>query len=292
MTHRGKLIEPLVPAEKPSRGGPLIGWLGQKISGARSADERSYAVDRYYDLAIDPEQAADPAGAFRARVSSSSSGLERFIPEAQERLRILLGHFSAAQLLESSDALVWNVFGPFTRPRTSRRWLDEVLTAAFGPADYPVDWLTRLWPREEVSVPGMAATMELRPDATIAAPGGWRYVVAAQWQSDFADGFADALSLHASLLKGADPARSGLLIVVPSPPSYPPARNPESVFRRYFMPAEDSYVAHAATLELPARVRLVTWESMGERSDVHPHGVELRAYIGWRLKLLSQAEAS
>ena len=43
---------------RPQKGGPLIGWLGQKISGARELEGRVFGVDRYYDLAIDPEAAA------------------------------------------------------------------------------------------------------------------------------------------------------------------------------------------------------------------------------------------
>lgn len=276
---------------RPQKGGPLIGWLGQRISGAREVQSRRFAVDRYYDLAIDPEAAADPAGAFRAHVNRAGRGLERFAPEAQPRLSLLLGHFNAAQSLNAPDALVWNVFSPFCRPRVSRRWLAEVLAAAFGPADYPADWIVRMWHREEVEVQGLAATVELEQACSLVSAGGWKFLVAAAWQEDFADGVADAISLSAQSLRRAGQERSGLLVVVPSPTHFPPAHDPDSVFRRYFLPQHDGYLLTPAAMALPARLRAVTWESLGERADVHPHGVELRAYVGWRVAVVEGAQA-
>jgi hypothetical protein len=271
---------------RPHKGGPLIGWLGQRISGARELDGRSYGVDRYYDLAIDPELAAEPAGVFRAHVSNPGRGLDRFAPEAQARLKLLLGHFHPAQSLVSADALIWNAFGPFARTR-ARRWLNEVLAAAFGPRDYPTDWIVRLWHREEVALPGIAATMEVESACSLIASGGFKFVVAAAWQEDFADGMADALTLLAHELKGMPQDKTGLLVIVPSPAHYPPAHDAASVFRRFFLPQSDGYLLTPAATELPARARVVTWESMGERADVHPHGVELRAYVGWRVAMLA-----
>ena len=271
---------------RPRKGGPLIGWLGQKISGAGELESGRYGVDRYYDLAIDPEYAADPAGAFRAHVGKPGRGLELFAPEAQERLKLLLGHFHPSQSLASADALVWNVFSPFTRPRVPRRWLNEVLAAAFGPLDYPTDWIVRPWHREEVALPGIAATMEVEPACSLVAGQGFKFVVAAAWLEDFADGMADALTLHAHQLKGSPPERTGLLVIVPSPAHFPPAHAPDSIFRRFFAPQHDGYLLARAAMELPARVRCVTWESLGERAEVHPHGAELRAYIAWRVALL------
>ncbi len=275
----------------PQKGGPLIGWLGQRISGAREVASRRFAVDRYYDLAIDPEIAADPAGPYRAHVGRPGQGLELFAPEAQARLKLLLGHFSPGQSLASADALVWNVFSPFHRTRASRRWLNEVLAAAFGPREYPADWMVRLWHREEVPVPGFAATVEAEAAVTLSAPGGFKFLAIAAWQDDFPEGMSDPIALHANQLRGSVPDQSGLLVVVPSPPRYPPAHDPSSVFRRYFVPQHDGYLLTEASFALPARVRIVTWESLGERADVHPHGVELRAYVGWRVALVEGAQA-
>ena len=109
----------------------------------------------------------------------------------------------------------------------------------------------------------------------------------AAWQDDFPEGMSDAIALHANQLRGTVPDQSGLLVVVPSPPRYPPAHDPGSVFRRYFVPQHDGYLLTEASFALPARVRIVTWESLGERADVHPHGVELRAYVGWRVALVA-----
>jgi len=277
---------------RPQKGGPLIGWLGQRISGARELKGRTFGVDRYYDLAIDPEGAADPAGPFRAHAGRPGRGVELYAPEAQDRLKLLLGHYSRAQSLGSPDALVWNVFAPFTRPRASRRFLDEVLRAAFGPHDYPADLAVRLWHSEEVSLPGLAATMEVEAAASLTATGGWKFLLAAAWQEDFADGMADVLILYAQQLKGAPADRSGLLVAVPSPAHYPPAHDPQSVFRRFFAPQNDGYLLTPAAMALPTRVRAVSWESLGERADMHPYGIELRAYVGWRVALVEGAQAS
>jgi len=277
----------LAPAPEPSRGGPLTGWLGQRLSGAR--DSRGvYAVDRYYDLAIDSAAAAEPSSRFHEHVMRRPSrGLERFAPEAQERLKAHLGHFHQAQSLDSADALVWNFFAPFSRPRTGARWLNEILAAAFGPQDYPKDWMVRLWHREEVTLPGMPATIEVEAPVTAASSGGWKYVVAAQWQDDFPEGVADPFSLHVRQLAGEDSARQGLMVVVPSPAHYPPAHDAGSVFSQFFGPHADGYLPTSAGRALAAPVRVVTWESLGERADVHPHGVELRAMTAWRLAQLS-----
>ncbi|HEY3452574.1 MAG TPA: hypothetical protein VGK67_39890 [Myxococcales bacterium] len=276
---------------RPQKGGPLIGWLGQRISGARELASRRFAVDRYYDLAIDPEAAADPAGAFRAHVNRPGRGLEQHAPEAQARLKMLLGHYHPSQSLSSPDALVFNVFSPFGRPRVSRRWLNEVLAAAFGPQDYPADWIVRMWYREEVEVQGLAATIEVEEACSLVASGGWKFLVAAAWQEDLPDGVADTVTLSAEPLRQSVPEKSGLLVIVPSPAHYPPAHDASSVFRRYFMPQHDGYLLTPAATSLPCRIRVVTWESLGERADVHPHGVELRAYVGWRVALVEGAQA-
>lgn len=271
------------------RPGELVGWRGQPIAAAREVGSGTFGVERWFDLALDPEAAADRAGGFRAYVSRGGTGLERFAPEDRERLTNTLGHFHPAQSVATVDSIVWNVFGPFSRSRSgaSRRWLNEVLAAAFGPADYPDDWILRLWHREEISVPGMGATIEVEASATAIAAGGWKFVFATRWQRDFPEGVDDALTLHLRQLEGSDPARAGLLVLVPSPGRYPPAQDPDSVFRRHFTPVDGTYVLAPAMLEAGARVRVVTWESLAERCELHPHGPELGDYLRWRLSLLA-----
>lgn len=263
----------------------LVGWRGQPIAAAREAGGGTFAVERYQDLALDAEGAGERAGAFRAHVSRNPAPPERFAPEDQARLTRELGHFHPAQSLATVDAIVWNVFGPLTRPRSSR-WLGEILTPAFGPADYPEDWIVRLWHHEEVSVPGMAASIDVEASATAIAVGGWKFIFAARLQRDFPEGVDDCLTLHLSQLLTSDPARSGLLVLVPTPALYPPAHDPDSVFRRHFTPVGDGYAPTASLTTHPARVRVVTWESVAERTEMHPHGVELGEYLRWRLALL------
>ncbi|HCF58348.1 MAG TPA: hypothetical protein DFS52_10195 [Myxococcales bacterium] len=273
---------------EPGAGQTLVGWRGQPLAVARELGTGMPAVERFQDLALDAEAAADPSAAFRRHVGKSAADPDRFAPEDRERLTRELGHFHPAQSLASGDSIAWNTFGPFARPRASRRWLNEVLSAAFGPADYPEDWIVRLWHREEVSVPGMVASIEVEAPATAIAIGGWKFIFAARWQRDFPEGIDDTLTLHLSQLVSSDPARSGLLVIVPSARRYPPARDAESVFSRHFTPAGEVYFPSPAIASGTARARIVTWESLAERTEVHPHGVELGDYLRWRLAILDE----
>lgn len=272
----------------PDAGQTLVGWRGQPLAIARELGTGMPAVERFQDLALDAEAAADPSAAFRRHVARSAAEPDRFAPADRERLTRELGHFHPAQSLATVDSIVWNTFGPFAKQRVSRRWINEVLSAAFGPADYPEDWIVRLWHHEEVPVAGMTASIEVESSATAIAIDGWKFIFAARWQRDFPEGIDDTLTLHLSQLASSDPARSGLLVIVPSARLYPPAHDPESVFRRHFTPAGDVYIPSPAIAAGSARVRIVTWESIAERTEVHPHGVELGEYLRWRLAILDE----
>ena len=84
----------------------------------------------------------------------------------------------------------------------------------------------------------------------------------------------------------ASDEQAGVLVIVPRPDRYPPARKPDSTFRRYFAVDDGRYRALPAADALSARA--VTWEQVAAillATESHEQTAE---YLSWRTKMLPQ----
>lgn len=204
--------------------------------------------------------------------------------EDQEQLTARLGHYSKVQSVNSEDTVTWSVFG--AQPLDG--WLPEFLAAKLGRADIPRVWSARFWKRQPHPDTGSTAH---GPESEITlTASGWCIEVESKWRSDL-DGTQGASRCTSQVEMRSHSARanagsgqSAVLIIAPGPDLYPPARNPASVFRKYFDVNGTAYSPRVSAQDLNAHT--LSWESIASALEDTAGYESVGSYLRWRLDLI------
>lgn len=257
----------------------ITDFQGRQVLGTRSLGSKVFAAYDWQDMVLKP-------GAEVVRKAKSEKGQTRhFPPEDRERLKVCLGHYSKLQSENSEDTVTWSVFGasPFNA------WLPEVLAQLFDEPKLPATWSARFWERQPHPDTGIS-NHGPESEITLLAEG-WCIEVEAKWLSDF-DGNQGKkrqtsqleMRSHTAVRNCGSEGNFGVLVVVPSPHRYPPAKKSNSVFRSYFDVEGESYACRPSATRLKARI--ITWERLAEALDRNGEFQTTAAYLRWRLNLL------